>query len=181
VDVIERSIRENGWWGAVVAQVSTRRIIAGKHRAEAAVRVGVPITVDWRDVDDDEAERMMLDDNRASDLATYDTDRLGRALDSLHDDDLLASLYTEHERAAYGRRDVAPSTPRAGDYGNVGAAPTPGERREAYEESSVRTILLPLPQREYERVIANLRQLQAAMGVDSTGAVLLELLERADQ
>lgn len=84
VEVIEASIDAHGFYGAVLVQHSTRRVIAGNHRLRAARNRGatsVPVLV--LDVDDDEAARIMLVDNRSNDLATYDDEALAAVLRSL--------------------------------------------------------------------------------------------------
>ena len=73
IDAIAESIRTNGWWGVIVAQTSTRRVLAGNHRLEAAKRLNMTsVPVHWLDVDDHAARRILLADNRAADLAAYD-------------------------------------------------------------------------------------------------------------
>jgi hypothetical protein len=84
VDAIATSIRANGWYGAVVVQASSRRVIAGHHRLKAAVAEGlseVPVLI--VDVDDTTAKRILLADNRTSDLAEYNPEALLDALASL--------------------------------------------------------------------------------------------------
>jgi ParB-like chromosome segregation protein Spo0J len=83
VGAIAESIRANGWYGAIVAQRSTRRILAGNHRWEAARQLGMPtVPVIWLDVDDERALRILLVDNR--------TTRLG-----MDDETVLRELLTE--------------------------------------------------------------------------------------
>ena len=61
---IYQSIQDNGFYGACVVQKSTRLILAGSHRWEAAKQAGMPaVPVIWADVDDDAAIRIMLSDN----------------------------------------------------------------------------------------------------------------------
>jgi hypothetical protein len=71
------SLDANGWYGVIIAQTSTRRILAGHTRrrslqAEGATRAPVL----WLDCDDDVAERILLVDNRSAELATWDMDQL---------------------------------------------------------------------------------------------------------
>lgn len=74
---IDASMEAHGFYGAVIAQASTRQIIAGNHRSRVAARRGdTTIPVLWLDVDDDEARRLMLVDNRSNDQASYETDSL---------------------------------------------------------------------------------------------------------
>ena len=95
IPAISASIEVNGWYGAVVAQSSTRHVLAGNNRMEAARRLGMTdLPVHWLDVDDATARRIMLADNRTSDLATYDDAVLVQLLEAAAaDDDLFGSGY----------------------------------------------------------------------------------------
>jgi len=87
VAAVASSIEANGFYGAVLAQLSTRRIIAGHGRWAAAKQLGAEsVPVLWLDVDDDRALRILLADNRTSDLAVWDDSALAELLASLDDD-----------------------------------------------------------------------------------------------
>lgn len=67
VDAIGASLITNGFYGAVVAQESTRHILAGNHRYREAVRLGLDrIPTIWVDVDAVDAVRIMLADNETA-------------------------------------------------------------------------------------------------------------------
>lgn len=84
IGAIAESIQANGWFGTIVAQRSTGYVIAGNHRLEAARALGFEtVPVYWADVDDTTARRMMLADNRTSDLATYNLEQLADILTDL--------------------------------------------------------------------------------------------------
>jgi ParB-like chromosome segregation protein Spo0J len=115
VQAIASSIEEHGFYGTVVAQVSTRRILAGNHRIESARALGLgKVDVAWLDIDDDQARRILLADNRVGDLGVYDqaqlaellktlseeSDLVGTGYDLDHLDDLLADLSTGFSLAA---------------------------------------------------------------------------------
>ena len=88
IPAISASIEVNGWYGAVVAQSSTRHVLAGNNRMEAARRLGMTdLPVHWLDVDDATARRIMLADNRTNDLATYDDAVLVQLLEAAAADD----------------------------------------------------------------------------------------------
>ena len=75
--IIRESVEANDFYGIVIGQRSSGRIIAGWHRVLAAREEKVPkLPVEWLDVDDEKAERIMLVDNRAGDKARYDDDKL---------------------------------------------------------------------------------------------------------
>lgn len=81
---ISRSIAAQGWYGAIVAQRSTGYILAGNHRYRSALSMGAStIPVCWVEVDDEEALRILLADNRTSDLATNAEDELAILLAEL--------------------------------------------------------------------------------------------------
>lgn len=86
VELISDSLHHNGFYGALVAQRSTRHVLAGNHRLLAARAQGmthVPVT--WVDVDDAQALRILLVDNRSNDVASYDTAALADLLRGLDD------------------------------------------------------------------------------------------------
>jgi hypothetical protein len=86
VATIEESIRAHGFVGAVYAQESTGRIIAGNHRHRMAAQLGhATVPVIWLDVDEDQAVRLMLVLNRTEDRAGYDDRVLLEALLELGD------------------------------------------------------------------------------------------------
>lgn len=86
VDVIIESLEHNGQYRPIVVRTSTREVLAGNHTLEAARRLGWPeIAATFVDVDDDQAARIVLVDNRANDLAGYDAPTLADILDSLPD------------------------------------------------------------------------------------------------
>lgn len=86
VDVIQSSIEELGFYGAIVAQKSTGYILVGHHRHQAAVLAGaqkVPVT--WVDVSDAVALKILLVDNRSAELGQRDEEALGALLQDILD------------------------------------------------------------------------------------------------
>ena len=87
IALIRESIRTNGFYGACVVQRSTGHILVGNHRYLAAVEEGlVEVPVVWVDKSDDEARRLLLVDNRTTDLAVYDDEALVALLVAHADD-----------------------------------------------------------------------------------------------
>jgi hypothetical protein len=86
VEEVRASIRANGFYGFVIAQKSTRRILVGEHRWRAFQEEGGKrIPVVFVDVDDVRARKIMLADNRTGELAERDMAvvlRLLRDMDS---------------------------------------------------------------------------------------------------
>ena len=88
LDTLADSITTNGFWGAIVCQKSSRRVLAGNHRLIAARKQKAKeIPVVWVDVDDETANRILIADNRISDLGTNDTETLYKLLSDLNDTD----------------------------------------------------------------------------------------------
>lgn len=114
VDAIADSMRANGVYRPVFAQQSTGRILAGNHTYAAMLADGhdaVPVV--WLDVDDNEARRILLADNRTADLGRYDDSLL---LAALHATDTLAGTgYSPEDLAALEAALAGPGTPQPGD------------------------------------------------------------------
>ena len=84
VDAVLQSIKANGFYGALVVQRSTGFILAGNHRFKAALQEGLQeLPVIWVEVDDAKARKILIADNRTSDLGTYDNDLLAELLGDL--------------------------------------------------------------------------------------------------
>jgi hypothetical protein len=100
VAAIAESIDRNGWYGAIVVQRSTGYILAGNHRYRAALQQGATsLPVCWVEVDDQRAMRILLADNRASDLARQSDEDLSVLLAELagSEDGLLGTGYAEED------------------------------------------------------------------------------------
>lgn len=84
VGAISESIDANGFYGVVGYQRSTKRILFGNHRYEAAKLNGaVEIPALEIDVDDDAALRILLVDNRSATFAENDDELLADILQHL--------------------------------------------------------------------------------------------------
>jgi DNA modification methylase len=78
---ISQSLNAHGQYRAIVVQRSTGNIIAGNHTWKAAKALGwKQIAVQWLDIDDEQALRILLADNKSSDLAAYDDSQLAELL-----------------------------------------------------------------------------------------------------
>lgn len=85
---IEASIKKNGFFGSLIAQRSTKYVIVGNHRLLAARNLAMEtVPVIFVDVDDALARKIMLVDNRTSDLGGYDEDLLMQLLQDLASDE----------------------------------------------------------------------------------------------
>lgn len=110
VGAVVESIKQNGFFGTLVVQRSTMHVLAGNHRLKAALALEMDaVPVCFVDVSDEAAMRILLADNRTSDLATYDEDALAQLLTHLastdagltgtgYDGDALDDLLTDLAR-----------------------------------------------------------------------------------
>jgi ParB-like chromosome segregation protein Spo0J len=81
IGLIATLLKHHGQYRPIVANRRNRRILAGNSTTAAARHLGWDrIWVAWVDADDDAEKRIVLADNRTSDLSSYDMDALGRAL-----------------------------------------------------------------------------------------------------
>ena len=81
VHVIVDSITRNGFYGALVVQRKTAKILVGNHRWKAARQVGMTeVPVVWVDVDDATEKRLLLVDNRSSEIGGYDEEGIAALL-----------------------------------------------------------------------------------------------------
>jgi DNA modification methylase len=100
VGAISESLEAHGQYRSIVYQQSTKRILAGNHTYKAAKALG------WTQIaatpvicDDEQALRILLADNKANDLATYDEPELIELLKQLAEtsDGLLGTLFDGDE------------------------------------------------------------------------------------
>jgi len=174
IGAIIESIEANGWFGTLVAQVSTGHVCAGNHRLQAAHHLKMAkVPVHWLDIDDETALRILLADNRTSDLATYKNEELAEVLELLakkgklggsgYDGDDLDALLFDIER-------------NRGDLGNLLADNEElAERSAAIEAAGIRSIIIPFALEDYNLVVARLANLRTEHGLDSNAAVLLHI------
>jgi hypothetical protein len=181
VGAIHTSIERNGFYGAIIVQLSTGYVLAGNHRLLALRQQGAAkVPIIEVDVDDETATRIMLADNRTNDLASYDNDLLSSLLQTIAQespeallgtgydgddlDDLLASLQEDN------------GLPNAD--GNVGREGTDSDRLDKYRESAIRSILLDYPLEEFRWVVDQLGAIRDKLGAESTAATVRMLVEK---
>jgi ParB-like chromosome segregation protein Spo0J len=79
------SLQTHGQFRPIVANKRTMHILAGNNLTKAAAALGwTDIAVAWVDVDAEAERRIVIVDNRASDLAEYDPQALAAALGRVH-------------------------------------------------------------------------------------------------
>lgn len=84
IEAIKNSLAVNGQFKPIVVNSRTKHIIAGNHTYKAAVSLGWEnIEVVWVDVDEEEELRIMLADNKTSDMAMYDSAELASVINDI--------------------------------------------------------------------------------------------------
>jgi len=87
MDSIRESLGAHGIYKSIVVRKATMEILAGNHTWLAAKELGAnEIPVGIIDVDEEQARRIVLVDNRSNDLASYDDHALAELLASLEGD-----------------------------------------------------------------------------------------------
>jgi hypothetical protein len=177
VALIEESLRQNGWYGTVVAQESTGFILIGNHRSRAAQNIGLETCPDvqWVTCDDEQAKRILLSDNRAADMAYYDDASLAKLLDELAETDE-GFVGTGFDGGSYELvlQNLA-AQDEGGTRGDVGDVPTPAERAEEWESNDIRSVILPYAGEDYDRVLDALVALRSRWGLDTNAQVVLQM------
>jgi ParB-like chromosome segregation protein Spo0J len=83
-DLIKTSLRAHGQYRPLVVNRRTSEILAGNHTYQAALELGWrKVAVTFVDVDEEEATRIALVDNRLSELGSYDNEMLAELLGEL--------------------------------------------------------------------------------------------------
>lgn len=176
-DALRSSVDALGFYGAVVVQKATNRVLAGNTRLRVAkAQQAETIPVVWVDVDDMTAKKILLADNRISDYAFYDNAALLELLLDVSDNnDLLGTGYHSDDLNA-----LLNATQISGDLINVRRVQTPEEGLEAYEASQIRTLIMPFERDVYVYVVDTLAKLRKQLGMDTNGEVLYYLLNEYD-
>jgi hypothetical protein len=101
IGAISESLKAHGQYRPIVVDKRTNRILAGNHTWKAAKSLGwTQIAVGFIETkDDDDALRILLADNKANDLASYNDSELVDLLKDLAESDLGldGTLYTANE------------------------------------------------------------------------------------
>jgi len=110
VSRIVESLRTNGQYRLIVVNSRTNEVLAGNHTLAAVRELGWPeVAVTYVDADEEQAARIALIDNRASDVAGYDDRLLAELLDGLPD--LAGTGYTQPDLDALLASIADPAAP----------------------------------------------------------------------
>ena len=173
---VGESVGRNGFFGGILIQKSTNYVIAGNTRFRVFRDDGMAtIPGFWVDCDDETATRIMLADNRTSDLAFYDDEALFGLLKSLVESEGLDG--TGYDRAAYEL--LLQSMESDAIVGGIRQGVFPEERIDEYNQLDIRSLILPYEFSRYEPVANGLAELRTIWGMDTNADVVERLVYEA--
>lgn len=172
VQAIRESLMVHGQYRPVLVQKSTNHIVAGNHTYAAARQLGwSKIQAAFIDVDDAAAIRIMLVDNRTTELASNNEAALLELLRSL-DDDIAGS--------GYDAEDLDDLIFKVeGHLGTMTDALSASERLEGYEARGIKSIVLPFDNAEYETLMPMITEVRNALGLETNSQLFAYLVRAA--
>jgi hypothetical protein len=178
IGAIAESLKTHGQYRPIVVDKRTNFILAGNHTWKAAQSLG------WSQIsaglietkDDDEALRILLSDNRASDLATYDDGGLAEILKQLAitDTGLVGTMYDGDDLD-----DLVYKL--GGSLGFVTEGNDISAIIDEYADKDTRNLTLPYTQTTITQVKEHLTSLQNKMGIDNWSEIVLHLVKDFDE
>lgn len=97
IDSIAESLQRHGQYRPIVVNTRTNEVLAGNHTMAAASKLGwADIAATFVDVDEDQAARIVLADNRTADRGDYDNAALFHMLQAL-DNDYMGTGYDDDD------------------------------------------------------------------------------------
>lgn len=194
---IAESLKTNGQFAPIVVNIGTHtgrphEILKGNHTVRAAKSLKWPtIKAVHVDVDDEEAERIVLVDNKSSDLGGFDETLLANLLADRDDltgtgytpvdlDDMLSVARDAADEAAAAVEDAAPADPKPstpttpaddGNLADMDAPPTVNPMPRSH------SIILSYPPDQYAWVTAKLSELGDLWDTASSGDTIIRLIE----
>jgi len=174
LDIIKESLRTHGQFLPLLVQTSTKFILAGNGRHEGMEQLGWDeADVTFIDVDDEQATKILLVDNRSSDTGDYRdaelvalleslTDLVGTGYDSIDLDDLLAEAQETSE--AITRNMVDNEEDNLDSWA------------QGYLAKTIRTILLDYEGETYLWMVDRLNELRFRFQVNTNAEAVKRLL-----
>lgn len=172
VGAISQSLEQHGQYRPIVVQQSTGFILAGNHTYKAAVALKwKEIAATFVDVDDEQALRILLVDNRANDLAMYDDAALAEVLKYL--DSTNAGL----EGTLFDGDDLDDLMFRLnGTLGSGHETLSAQDALEGYLGRDTKTLALPFSSDDYESVITQCNEMRKKLKIETNSQLFQHLL-----
>jgi hypothetical protein len=173
IGAISESLKAHGQYRPITYQKSTGHILAGNHTWKAAKALGwKEIIASSIDCDGEQALRILLADNRSSDLATYDDQELMELLKEIAStgDELFGTLYEgdDLDDLVYKLE---------GSAGFVTEGIGIQQTIEEYGNKDSRNLSLPYSMEQIETIKQRLTELQTAMKIDNWSLIIWQLVE----
>ena len=174
VGAIVQSLEAHGQYRPIVVHKATNQILAGNHTFLAAKALGWDkIAATYVDCTEEQAMRILIADNRANDLATYDDTALADLLKDLaHGEGLEGTLYDADDLDDLLFR-------LAGTLGAGHATLGATDALADYEGRDTKSVVLPYTTADYRDVLAKCAALRSAMSVDTNSALVMALVNDA--
>jgi hypothetical protein len=175
IGAISQSLQAHGQYRPITYQKSTGHILAGNHTWKAAKSLGwKEIIASAIDCDDEQALRILLADNRSSDLATYDDQELMQLLQEI------ASTGSELLGTLYDGDDLDDLVFKLeGSLGFVADGLSIGELKDSYDNAEVRNLSLPYDREQIETIKQRLTDLMKKTAATSFSDVVWNLVAKA--
>lgn len=173
IAAVAESLAAHWQYRPIVVQRSTGYILVGNHTWKAAKSLGYDtIDVVWVNVDDEAALRILVADNRTSDLGTYEDTTLAK---------LLSDLGEDYTGTGYNADDVKDLLESISDEatGTMTVGISASERSQLYEERGIKSIVLPYPADEYEELIGKMKALREKFKLPTNGELVAKLARAA--
>ena len=207
VGAISESLKAHGQYKPVVVNIGTHtgranEVLAGNHTLMAFRELATAepdddrwgdILVHWVDVDDDMAARIVVADNRTSELGGFDVTMLAELLDGM-DGDLAGLGYSAADMAdlaALVQENTLPSDlndlftdpfsagpaapPRPRDDGMIDSKDLE-EQADLYADKATRLVVLSLPIAQFIWMQETLAGVRAELGVDTNSEAIVAVI-----
>ena len=169
VSLIKESLTEYGQYKPITVNLATNQILVGNHTYQAAVELGwKEIEITYVNVDDKTAAKIVLIDNKATDLGKYDNEALLELLESLND--LEHTGYSDDQYDDVLARIEEEKTPTFAD--NPMA-----EYSERFTQKATRMLMMDYPNEIYLWVMDKLAQFRNQNQLVSNSEAILKLVE----
>ena len=178
IGAISESLKAHGQYRPIVVDRRTNKILAGNHTWKAAKALGwQQISVGFVETkDDEEALRILLADNRSTDLGSYDDSGLAELLKQLSETDigLVGTMFDGDDLD-----DLIFKL--EGSVGFIDDRPSAPELIAEFELTDTRNIVFIFHKNEIDQVKQSLQTLMTQLNQEDYSGVLRSLIEFYDQ
>jgi len=171
VNLIKESLEAFGQYKPITVNLATNHILVGNHTYQAALELGwKEIAVTYVNVNEKTAAKIVLIDNRATDLGKYDNEALLELLEMLND--LEHTGYTDDQFDDVLARIEEEKTPTF-------AENPMSDYSERFLQKATRMLMLEYPNEVYLWATDKLGKYRAERGLSSNAEAVLKLVETA--